>query len=200
LARAGANPRIVVDAIVAVVSAELVAVPPDDVTTTQKDLKQLEKQLSDLANDLERIGRKVKETILDPESNAAFWRSLLNAQRDLLVFHDEWTSAHRRNKEIEAQARYLRAQAAAIKSISKRWLEYEKKLRWMNELYRLLRYVLRTTKRPHDQCVANLLQVACGVLGIKASTAVPLTADGMKKFRRRHCPDLKNRGQRPPKS
>jgi hypothetical protein len=203
LARAGAKPRIVVDAIIDVAGAFVTLPHPNVVTTAKSDLKQLEKQFLDLANGLKQFGGKAEDTVLNPESNARFWGLLLGCgQKDLAVFYEQWTEAHRRNKEIKAQVRYFRAQAKSINSISKRW-EYEKKFSWMNPLYRLIRYVWQTTKKPHDPCVAKLLLAACGVLGIEASTIpVRLTTDGIKKFRRHHCPDLiaKKKGQHPPKS
>lgn len=201
LKQAGADPEAVVTGIVFVFPA-LAYRRRGAIARTRKQLKQLQTQVTRLANDLKRIEWRVRAAVSNPLSNAAFWRSsLLNGPKDLTAFHEKWTAARRRTREIEALVHYFRSEADSIKSIPEQWQEYEES-NSLEELRRLLRYIKRTNGQHHDDRMADLLQAACNVLGIKASPDDVLTAEGIKKLRQRKLHDLirDNRGQHPPKN
>jgi hypothetical protein len=162
LQHAGADPEAVVHGIILSTQAGAVA-------TTCTQLKQLATQLTRLAKRLERIGREVEATVSDPWCHSAFWRTLLiEGSQDFTAVQERWDGAHQATRRIRAFVGFFHAEAKAIKSISKLFREYGKKSRGEVRV-RLSRHVKRVTGQYHDECMAELLQTAYDVMGIKGN-------------------------------
>lgn len=175
LKRAGADPEMILTGIVLMYPGARIA--------TKRQLQQLRKRLTSLANRLEKLYADVQATVSNPLCHSKFWEiTLVEMNLDFTAMEKRWAGTQHYANWFKVFKNYFRAEAKAIADL---WRIYEKP-RITDGLGPVLRYVKQATGKNHDKCMADILQGAYNALGAEGS----FSAEQLKKTRQRYFREL----------
>jgi hypothetical protein len=175
LSRAGADP-------LTLLMQTALNCPPNDKANI-RFFTRLQARLTKLADDLERVYKRVDSTVSDPLTYSLVWRAfLIDHSLDFAKADKRFNTALHCSNRCKVFVNFFRAEAEAVAAMHREYKRAQK----IGGIGPIIRHVKQSTGQFHDECVADILQGAYDALGVKGS----FSAGKLKKLRQRHYREL----------